>query len=817
MKRHAFILTFFFLCLASPLCRGAGGDKTPPTHVYPPDDNSSRIRPRETYSVLSQSIDPQGDSIAFAGMRARMEEIRKTRPTVALVLSGGGAKGAAHIGVIRRLEELEIPIDAVLGTSMGGLVGGIYALGYSSAELDSLIRGLDWSMILSDKVERQYLSYSEAKYGEKIMLSLPIGPSSDFSEKLSSLFLPSGIVYGQNVNNLISSLTVGYHDDLNFMDLPVPFVCVAADMVTNKAKIWYEGSLNTALRSTMSIPGLFTTVRLDSLVLVDGGLRNNYPCDLAREMGADIVIGVDLNTGYSTEDEINSVLDIISVFTELPGRDAYERTREDADLTLKPELEGYTMLSFDDESIDIIIDRGYEVALRMDDELRKVKEITSMGRAHRAGDSWIGDKDIPSADGAPQRAFNINREHISLSGVEISGVNPNEEAYLIRRSGLKGVDEISGEGIMEAVNRIYGTKVFNSVTFTMRGEEEPFKLVIDCEKGPRSRVGVGLRCDSKEVLSLLFNAGFRVRRLQGAAVDLTAKLGVNPYAGVHLYHNSLRGPAVNFAARVKYIGKNMVSWNDNSFMYSYFTFTQEFWLSNMKWMGFDLGVGVRNNIYWKRSSLYDNWSDQWVQEADNVVYRDNSYLSLFFSAGADTFDNAYFPNRGFSLDFDYSWVFAGLKEDIDTFHTVQLGIKGAISFGEAFTLIPSFNARFLLCDTIEGPYINMIGGNMDGRFVDQQLDFVGLNDSRPTDNMLLLLRADFRFKLFNRNYLSAIANVGNSFGKICHFMDEEDSERFLGLGLQYGYNSPLGPLRGLIHWSSLSHSVGVYLSYGFDF
>lgn len=809
MKYRALILTFLFLCLNV----GAGGYSNA-TCV----GADLCVCPRDDNSVLSQSIDPVGDSIAFAKMRERMAEIRKERPTVALVLSGGGAKGAAHIGVIRRLEELEIPVDAVLGTSMGGLVGGIYAVGYTSSQLDSVIRNIDWAMTLSDKVERQYLTYSETKYSEKVMLSLPIGPSSDFSEELSSLFLPSGIVYGQNVNNLINSLTAGYHDPMDFMDLPVPFVCVAADMVTNKAKIWHEGDLNTAMRSTMSIPGLFTTVRLDSLVLVDGGLRNNYPCDLAREMGADIIIGVDLNTGYSTEDEINSVLDIISVFTELPGRDGYERTHGIADLTIKPELEGYTMLSFDDESISIIIDRGYEAALKMDESLRRVKTVTG-------GDRTLPIRELSSeityghTDSSlrPRKAFDINQDHIALSGIELTGVSEREEDYLMRRYGLRGVTHISGEGIMEAVKRIYGTKVFNSVTFTLEGEEEPFKLVIDCEKGPRSRVGIGLRCDSKEVLSLLFNAGFRVHRLRGGALDMTAKLGVNPYANIHFYHNSLGGPSLDFAAKIKYVGKNMVSWNDNSFMYSYFTFTQELWLSNMKWMGFDLRSGVRNNVYWRRSSLYDNWSDAWMEQLSNVVYRDNSYLSAFFGAGVDSFDDAYFPNRGVSLDFDYSWVFTGLKEEIDPFHTVQLGVKGAVSIGDNFTFIPSLNTRFLLGDTVEGLYINMIGGNMNGRFVDQQLDFVGLNDSSPTKNMLILLRTDFRFRFFERNYLTAIANVGNSFNKIKYFMDEDRSDEFLGVGLEYGYNSPFGPIRGLIHWSSLSHDVGVYLSYGFDF
>ena len=231
-----------------------------------------------------RGIDPKADSAAIAAMRGKMDEIRVYRPTVALVLSGGGAKGTAHVGVIRRMEELGIPVDMVLGTSMGGLIGGLYAMGYTVDQMDSLVRNMDWDWALTDRLSRKYISYSDMKYKEKYLLSIPfyyekdyfrmkladenrydpmhkhemldIGADnergSDFLKRNLIGSLPSGYIYGQNVSNLISSLTIGYQDEMDFVDLPIPFFCIASDLVSGKAKIWHHGKINDAMRSTMS-------------------------------------------------------------------------------------------------------------------------------------------------------------------------------------------------------------------------------------------------------------------------------------------------------------------------------------------------------------------------------------------------------------------------------------------------------------------------------------------------------------------------------------------------------------------------------------
>ena len=207
------------------------------------------------------------------------------RPKVAVVLSGGGAKGVAHISCLRAIEEAGLPIDMICGTSMGALIGGLYAIGWTTDELDSLVRHQDWSYILSDRVPAEELDM-EAR---RLLNTYPLWHAFTLGSKRNE---GAGFIRGVNLDRLFSSLLEGYLDSLDFNTLPIPFACVATDIITNTEIDFHNGYLKEALRASMSIPGVFSPVRKGNMLLVDGGMRNNFPTDLAREMGADIIIGV---------------------------------------------------------------------------------------------------------------------------------------------------------------------------------------------------------------------------------------------------------------------------------------------------------------------------------------------------------------------------------------------------------------------------------------------------------------------------------------------------------------------------------------------
>lgn len=790
------------------------------------------VLPMGAQSISIRTVDPVSDSLAIEKMRFKMDRIRRQRPTVALVLSGGGAKGAAHVGAIRFLEQVGIPVDMVLGTSMGGLVGGLYSMGYNPEQMDSLLRSLDWNVILSDRVPNEYVSYSQKKYREKFLFSIPfyysaeamfsssgvkakkadpddpddesgllhIGANDEFAEKTlkENLFgsLPSGYISGQNVNNLISSLTVGYQDDIDFTDLPIPFFCISADMVSGRAKLWHDGKLADALRSTMSIPGMFDPVRVDGMVLVDGGIRNNYPTDVAKAMGADIVIGVELSDAQMTYSDIHNLGDMVWQIIDILGMDAFQKNISIPDVTIKPYLAGYNMLSFDPESIDIIISRGYEAARSRTDELLAIKD--------RVGRATVELGNDPGID--------IGVQAVSVSDITFEGVTEREAEYLRRHIAISPWERLTKSDVEAAVSSIFATKSFKSVTYEMLGESEPFTLNIKCKKGPVHQLGLGGRFDSEEVLSLLLNLGFNVHKVEGMSWDLTGKIGANPYVELRNTYKGSMLPAVNLDARFSYSKMDLYKLGNSKLNLSYYNVRERLYLSDWKWKMNDFKAGIMNEYYNVNSLL----STDYIPDSYNEKMLKNDYMSLFLESRNDSMDDGYFPSRGTNFGISFRYVFAGLLEKVDPVYIAQMDFSKVIRCSDRLSFIPQIHARFNIGENVPLVFMNLAGGSIKGRYVEQQIPFMGVNFATPLDDKMVMARTDFRLQLTRNNYLTAVANF---------LKDSDDFSSDLlwtggthcGFGLEYGYDSIIGPVTFNVHWSDIQHSVGAYFSVGFNF
>ena len=775
-------------------------------------------------TAQARGIDPKADSVAVVQMRQRMESIRKHRPTVALVLSGGGAKGAAHIGVIRYIESLGIPVDMVLGTSMGGLIGGLYSLGYTTDQMDTLIRNIDWKWAFSDELSREYISYTDAKYKEKYMISIPFYYEKDYykmkvadeyrfdpvrrhaalhigadNEHGSEMFksnllgsLPSGYIYGQNVSNLISSLTIGYQDSLDFKEFPIPYVCIAADMVSGKAKVWHSGKMNTAMRSTMSIPGIFAPVRVDGMVLVDGGLRDNYPTSLAREMGADIIIGVDLSQARKTYLEVNNLGDIIGQGIDMLGRDAFDRNVDVPDVKIKPMLSEYNMMSFNPVSIDTMIVRGYEAAAAQDSLLREV--------AARTADKYSPMPKKP--------ALGMTADSLVIANVDIRGVLPREKELLKDRLHLKYGQKISMDDLDHIVAQIYGTQAYDYVTYELLGKDEPFDLVINCKKGPIHQFGLGVRADTEEIVSVLLNIGLNAHKLHGHMFDLTAKISANPYVNLHWSYDMPKIPTLNGSVSVRWTDLGLLNFGNNRLSFNYLSAKQELYLSNIKWKQVDVKGGLRNEIVSVR-----NIKSQMPGDYDSKLLS-NDFVSAFIDAGTYTFDDGYFPTRGVDAGLSYTWTFTGFPNRFHNFHTLTADAKVVIPAGDIFAFIPSFNFRFLLGKDIPIPYFNAVGGSLASRYVDQQMPFVGVTHLSAMKNILTVFRTDFRFRLARNHYMKAIVNYARDSDS---FKDYGKGLGYFGAAAEYSFDTIFGPLSANVHWSNMTGKVGFYISAGYNF
>lgn len=778
---------------------------------------------------FTRSVSPHRDSLEVKAFRAHLDSIRQHRPTVALVLSGGGAKGAAHVGVFQYLDSLNIPVDFIIGTSMGGLMGSLKAMGYPTTFIDSLIRGIDWNMMMRDKLPREYVSYSETKYKEKYLLSMPFfypdGNDSsakrdddiprkhgrftlDANDDDSSNFLkdnilgslPSGYVYGQNVNNLLNSVTVGYQDSVSFVNLPIPFACVATDLASGKTKVWYDGKLNTALRTTMSIPGVFAPVRMDGMILVDGGMRDNYPTTLAKQLGADIIIGVDVSAPSKEYSEIRFIGDIISQSMDMWGRDVYEKNVSVPDVTIKPDITGYSSLSFSKENIDKLIANGYEAAKQQDSALVAVKNRLKGAVSETKLDGY---------------RHSIVSHPVRIKNVDILGVNSKEKEMLldnivnISPGELLTVDKIS-----DIVAQIYATQCFDYVAYELHGQDEPYELAIICRRGPTHHLGVGVRADSEEIAAALVNVGLWAHKLRGSTLDLNARISANPYFQMHYSLNLPKVPTLNAISTVRWSDMKMFRdkyvWNT----LDYTTVSEDIFLSGLRWSFFDFKVGVRGDFCF---DLDDNPFLSALEGYYPMTKR-NYYLRPYANVLADTFDDGYFPTKGWKVNVGYEWTMTHNKTpevEMSWFHTASVEVAGAVSIGKVFTWIPRLNMRYLFGSSgVPIIYSNFVGGMIDGRYMDQQVAFAGTTKLLPMGNVLNVVNSDFRFRLVKNHYLSGLFSCSYSASDISSFLNGQWN---YGTALQYSYDTIFGPISLNVHWSNLTKRVGFYASVGYNF
>jgi NTE family protein len=304
-------------------------------------------------AVATSAQSPEAQSPTNQTQASPTPGAAKSRPKIGVALEGGGALGLAHIGVLQWFEDHHIPVDYVAGTSMGGLVGGFYATGKSPAELKQIVEAQNWDLIIGGTTPYEDLSYRRKEdsraFQNKIILGLKNG-----------LSLPAGLNAGQGITLLIDHETVAYSKLRSFDDLPIPFRCVATDLVSGKEEVFSQGSLPRALRATMSIPGIFSPVRDGDKVYVDGGLVGNLPTDVVRKMGADVVIALHLETAPAKPEEIQSLFSVLGRSIDVVIRENELRGLSGADLIVNVNLRDFT--SMDYPKAETIIDKGVAAA-----------------------------------------------------------------------------------------------------------------------------------------------------------------------------------------------------------------------------------------------------------------------------------------------------------------------------------------------------------------------------------------------------------------------------------------------------------------------
>lgn len=709
------------------------------------------------------------------------------RKKVGLVLGGGGAKGAAHVGVLKVLEEAGIPIDYIAGTSIGSIIGGLYSIGYDVNQLDNMFRNQDWVFLLSDQVHRHHRSFPSKEVKEKYLLNIPF-------TKNQKMPLPAGVVSGQNILSLFSDMTIGYHNVPSFDSLPIPFACVAIDLVTGKDVVLNKGSLPLAMRSSMSIPGVFDPVETDGMILIDGGAMNNLPTNVVKDMGAEIIIGVDLTTGWRSPEEVKTMIGMIDQLMNIMGDDNYRRNKSDLDLYLNPKLKGYTAASFVKASIDTMILRGEEVARSHWDEIIQLKK-----RIYSE-----------TTDTLPQlsRKKYSAPDSLFLGEIIFQGISPETEKWIRKRIRLRENDTIKVSEIDRTISTLYGMDVFSKVEYKLTSGSPPYDLFISLKEKPLNNLNIGFRFDSEDMASILLNTTINHRFMRGVSFALTGRLSQNPYLDLSAHFGSDFTRKIDLSYLLKYNDFRLYSGDKKIDNLSFVAQSGELSCSdtyhNLKYR-----IGLHYDYFSYRDDLYS-------YHYQPTEVKPEGFFNYFASLSFENYNSKYYPTKGSFVTIEGQLFTDNLAtyNGEAPFGAVTFGFFTALSVTERFCILPSLQGRFLMGNDIPPIYQNYMGGDLEGRYLPQQMSFSGIHHIQLFDDDLFLSKLVLRYKIGSNHYLKALGEYAKESSK---FIDLPKGNDLWGTAFRYSYSSIVGPIGFEINYSNRDKKVGAYFNLGYNF
>ena len=709
---------------------------------------------------------------------------------IGLVLSGGGAKGFAHVGVLKVLEEAGIRIDYIAGTSMGSVIGGLYAAGYNATELDSILRKYDLFSLIKDELPRSSYSFYHKNNEGKYALTLPI--------KNWKIGLPS-VSKGQNVFNLISQLTEHVHGIEDFSKLPIPFFCIATDLETGKEVILDKGSLSEAIRASGSFPGLLSPVKIDGKVLVDGGIVNNYAVEELKAKGVDYIIGVDVMGKLLDESKLNSIPLILG---QIAGFQVYKNIKEKAKMTdiyIKPDISNFNDFSFD--KVDDIILVGEEAARDMFEE---IKNLAAKQKKHRQLKSI--------------QPFNLNKNTV-IKDIVINGNKNYTDKYCLDKLKIEKGIVLNHEKFLKGINTLTATGNFESVLYKFIPSEGGMIVEFNLVENPVSTfLKIGAHFDDLYKTGILINltkkhslfkndflsADFVIGDNLRYNIDYFLDNGFNWSMGLNTRYNTFRiDIALSLDEKEPEFGIKV------PFYYNDFTtqfFVQTTFNNNT---AFRIGVEDKN---------LKSFVKEIIEDKENKIFIDNSnYVNVFAKVAYDSYSSQFSPKNGFYFDATYRFYLFSFDyyDDFSPFTQVY----GKI--GYAYTVFNKLTLHYIARAGITiGPEQNQIHnyhlGGYNENFINTFVPFYGYEVADLSDTGYLKSTFILRYELFKNNYLSFTGNYGRLSDDLWNggsiFEDTVS-----GYAAGYTWDTFIGPIELKYSWSPDTSENYWYFNLGFWF
>lgn len=711
------------------------------------------------------------------------------RKKIGLVLTGGGAKGFAHIGVLKVLEAAGVKIDYIGGTSMGAVVGGLYASGYNASQLDSIFTNTNFDELIQDYIPRTSKSFYEKRNDELYALSLPFNKFS--------LGVPLSLSKGLYNYSLLTKLTHKVRHVRDFNKLPIPFLCIATDIENGEQVLLNKGYLPEALLASSSFPTLFSPVIINNRVLVDGGVSNNYPIDEVRKMGADIIIGVDVQDDLKDRNSLKEATRILVQISNLQMAQGMKEKIKNTDIYIKPDIKNYSVISFNQGAE--IIKKGEESAFEFFDQLKKLAENNPLEK---------------------KESLKCIKDSISFSQISINSLKNYTRAYVVGQLGFKQDVKISYDDLKKGINKLNASGNFSNISYEINPIKNSDELNLNLtESKNKTFLKFGLHYDGLYKSGILVNFTRKKTLFKNDVLSLDVILGDNFRYNLDYYIDNGFYFSFGFKSRFNQFNKNVSSdfavgqlfeqQGISALNIDYSDFTNQAYLQTIFAQKFLIGAGIEHK--------YLKISTKTLQNTASV-FDSSNYGSVFGYLKYDSFDNHYFPRKG--------WYFNGdaqaylLSSDFSgNFNNFSI-IKGDVGFAKTLFKKVTFKlqseAGFSVGEK-SVPYLNFVLGGYGYNTINNFRQFYGYDFVSIAANSYIKSIATVDYEFYKKNHVNLAANFANAEDGLFSNGNWLSSPEYSGYAVGYGLETIIGPAEVKYSWSPELSKSFLWFSVGFWF
>ena len=724
--------------------------------------------------------------LVFASLTAFSQEQKK--PKIGLVLSGGGAKGFAHIGVLKVLEEAGVKIDYIGGTSMGAVIGGLYASGYNASQIDSIFQATNFNELLNDFIPRSSKNFYEKRNDELYALVLPFNKFK--------IGIPEALSKGMYNYNLLSRITRNVRHIKDFNKLPIPFLCIGTNIETGEQVLLNKGNLAQAMIASSAFPSLFSPVEIDGKLLVDGGVINNYPIEEVLKLGADIIIGVDVQDDLLDRKQLKDATRILVQITNLQSIERMKRNVDKTDVYIKPDIKDYGVVSFD---------KGKEI-------IRKGEEATFSVYEKIKG---LVDESNP---------YTKPNLKLVTDSLQIVNINSNEldnytKEYVIGKLRFKPGVKTCYDDLLKGINNINATQNFSAISYSLDKNKNGDDLNLTLKENPsKTYLKFGLHYDNLFKSAVLINLTHKKTLFKNDRTSLDIVLGDNIRYNLDYYIENGFNLSFGFKSQFNQFNRNIakeISSIDlealgvNAINVDFHDLTNQAYFQSLFVQKFLIGGGIELKYLKIKSETLAN--------TDPVIDNSN-YLSLFGYMRFDSYDNKYFPKKGwfFSGDIHSYLVSSNYTGDFQPFSIAKA------DFGVAATLFKNATVKF---HTDAGfsfgnesvSFFNFILGGYGYNPINNFKYFYGYDYLSIAANSYIKSTGTIDYEFYKNNHFNFSANFANVGDRIFETVDWVSIPKYSGYAVGYGLETVIGPIEIKHSWSPENAKGYTWFSIGFMF